>query len=143
VYQQCRKKDIEDVMTKYQSEKGIKFFEVLPFFDGINKLYSKSDLVISRSGASSIFEIIGFQKPAVLIPYSQSVNGDQQENADYLKMNRAAIVLHEYKTLEQELTQILIELINDKRMISELSRNLAQLKQQEVTDNFIKILIDC
>ncbi|MFH1366047.1 MAG: UDP-N-acetylglucosamine--N-acetylmuramyl-(pentapeptide) pyrophosphoryl-undecaprenol N-acetylglucosamine transferase [Patescibacteria group bacterium] len=53
------------------------------------------DLVISRAGSGSIFEIAGCQKPSILIPLSSSAQDHQLKNAYAYAQNRAAIVLEE------------------------------------------------
>jgi UDP-N-acetylglucosamine--N-acetylmuramyl-(pentapeptide) pyrophosphoryl-undecaprenol N-acetylglucosamine transferase len=43
--------------------------EVFPFTDSMEKYYSLADVVISRAGASTIFELAYFKKAAILVPY--------------------------------------------------------------------------
>jgi len=53
------------------------------------------DLVISRAGAGSIFEIAARQKPSILIPLSSSAQDHQLKNAYAYAQNKAAIVMEE------------------------------------------------
>ena len=103
----------------------------------MNELYEKSDFVISRSGASSIFEIIGFAKPAILIPYTKSINGDQLANANYLKNNNAAIVINENNNLEQELYLAFLEILKQKSL---MQNNLRKLRIDNTTKKFAEII---
>ena len=93
IYHQARSSDIEKLIELY-SNTSIDY-TVMPFFTNIEELYQQADLVISRSGASSIFEIIGFKKPSILIPFAKSINGDQLANANFLASHHAAIVVPE------------------------------------------------
>ena len=53
--------------------------------DSIAYFYTKADLVISRCGANTFFEIIKFQKPCVLIPLPWSANQEQLHQAEILQ----------------------------------------------------------
>jgi len=53
------------------------------------------DLVVSRAGSGSIFEIAACQKPSILIPLSSSAQDHQLKNAYAYAQNKAAIVMEE------------------------------------------------
>jgi len=63
----CGKKDYSFLKEEYQKQ-GIPF-TLFEFLDKIEDAYSVSDLIISRAGAVTIFEIAAFAIPAILIPY--------------------------------------------------------------------------
>lgn len=66
--------------------------KVFTFLPQINYAYSASDLVISRAGASTIYELVFFEKPAILIPYPFAY-AHQLKNAEVLeKIGSACIV---------------------------------------------------
>lgn len=59
-------------------------------------LYALADFVISRAGATTIFELIALQKPHLLIPLSKKVSrGDQIENAAYFEKRGLSQVITE------------------------------------------------
>ena len=131
VFHQGRKQDIEKIEQAYKKA-GIESL-VQEFFDNIDEIYQQSDLVISRSGASSVFEIIGFQKPAILIPYGNSINGDQLENAKFLEKNKACIVIQEKDLTKTKLAEALL-CINEK--MPEISKKLKLLRIREPVKKF-------
>jgi UDP-N-acetylglucosamine--N-acetylmuramyl-(pentapeptide) pyrophosphoryl-undecaprenol N-acetylglucosamine transferase len=51
----------------------------------MGRLYSQSDLIISRSGANSVSEILYVKRPAILIPLPRTFMGEQVKNAQYAK----------------------------------------------------------
>ncbi|MFH1575745.1 MAG: UDP-N-acetylglucosamine--N-acetylmuramyl-(pentapeptide) pyrophosphoryl-undecaprenol N-acetylglucosamine transferase [Candidatus Nealsonbacteria bacterium] len=57
--------------------------------------FKASDLVVSRAGSGSIFEIAACQKPSILIPLSSSAQDHQLKNAYAYAQNKATIVLEE------------------------------------------------
>lgn len=59
----------------------------------MREFYAASDLIISRAGASSIFEIAAWAKPAILVPLLNSAQEHQMKNAyDYAATGAAEIV---------------------------------------------------
>ena len=57
--------------------------------------FEACDLVVSRAGSGSIFEIAACQKPSVLIPLSSSAQDHQLKNAYAYAQNKAAVVMEE------------------------------------------------
>jgi UDP-N-acetylglucosamine--N-acetylmuramyl-(pentapeptide) pyrophosphoryl-undecaprenol N-acetylglucosamine transferase len=91
--QQCRPEDLERVEQAYKSL-GFKA-ELKSFFHDLPARLSKTHLVISRSGASSVAEILALGKPAILIPLPSSLEGDQLANAKVLETAGAAWLMQE------------------------------------------------
>lgn len=84
------------------------------FVDNIWDYFALSDLVVSRAGANSIFEILALKKPMLLIPLSKAQSrGDQIENANAFKRYGFASVLY-----EEELSLVFL-----KKSIDYLYRN--------------------
>lgn len=57
---------------------------VKPFETRMDLAYTAADLVICRSGASTMAELIRYQKPSLLIPFPHSSEDHQRENAKFL-----------------------------------------------------------
>ena len=124
VFHQARDSDIDRVKGMYINA-GINA-TVSNFFNDIGKLYQASDLVISRSGASTIFEIVGFKIPSILIPYARSVNGDQLANARAIK--NGAVVIEEKDVSVENLYLIILQFIENSSMLTTMSEKLSQYK---------------
>jgi UDP-N-acetylglucosamine--N-acetylmuramyl-(pentapeptide) pyrophosphoryl-undecaprenol N-acetylglucosamine transferase len=74
VSHQARGEDEERVRAFY-AENGINA-DVQPFFQDVPRRMSEAQLIISRSGASSVADISVIGRPAILIPYA-AATGDQ------------------------------------------------------------------
>ena len=83
VSHQARDEDGERVAA-YYAEHGIQA-DVQPFFHDIPRRMSEAQLVISRSGASSVADISVIGRPAILIPYAAATADHQTANARGLK----------------------------------------------------------
>jgi len=79
IVHQCPPKDQEAVRGLYQDT--CVSFEVVPFIQDMPELLSKSHVVFSRAGASTLAELAVAGRPALLIPYPHAAQNHQQENA--------------------------------------------------------------
>ena len=71
-------------------------YKALPYLDDMLKAYAIADVVISRCGANSAFEILSKNLPCVFIPLPKSESrGDQIENAEYFFKQGYALMLTE------------------------------------------------
>jgi UDP-N-acetylglucosamine--N-acetylmuramyl-(pentapeptide) pyrophosphoryl-undecaprenol N-acetylglucosamine transferase len=61
----------------------------------LKDVLARSDFVVSRAGANSIFEILALQKPMLLVPLEVGSRGDQVINAQIFQKNNWALVLRE------------------------------------------------
>ena len=96
------------------------------FLDRIEEAYSASDLIVTRSGASAIFEIAYFGRPMILIPYPFALS-HQSENARIFSAGGAAIEIDE-KDLSGDLMKEKIEgLLKDRNKLSEMSRSARRM----------------
>lgn len=139
VYHQSRPEDIDFVKKMYA--KGQISHEIRSFFNDMGKIYQNVDLVISRSGASTIFEIIGFKVPALLIPFENSINGDQAANAKILEKIGAAKVFSE-RNLEK-LTETIQELYDNRDILVGMSRAAQALYRSKITKMIAETISSC
>ena len=83
------------------------------FTSDIGSIFKVSDLVISRAGSNTIFELATLKIPMLLVPLSKkSSRGDQIENARYFKLLGIAEVIEEenLKNLQSVLEKTLTSL---------------------------------
>ena len=80
------------------------------FTHEIAALMQNCDLVISRSGAGTINELIETEKPSILIPYPYSKNNHQEKNAIILAENGGSILMNQ-NTMSKEFFEETLERI--------------------------------
>lgn len=109
VAHQARDEDGERV-SRYYAENAVAA-EVEPFFDDVPRRLSEAQLVISRSGASSVADISVIGRPSILVPYAAATGDHQSANARGLADAEAAIVIPESRldvgTLSEQIRAIL------------------------------------
>ena len=86
-------------------------------------LLAAADLVVSRAGSNSLFEIIAMKKPNILIPLGlSSSRGDQILNARYAKEKGwSAVITEESLTSETFLQELLLLKENSNVYLENLS----------------------
>ena len=84
----------------------------LKFTKEIAALIQNCDLVISRSGAMTINELIKTKKPSILIPYPNSKNNHQEKNAMVLASIGGSIIVNQDHKSKLVLKNILTEIFN-------------------------------
>lgn len=79
ITQQCRPEDLEQVRGTYK-RLGINA-ELESFFNDVPERLAAAHLVISRSGASTVAELLAVGRPALLVPYRHAIDDHQSLNA--------------------------------------------------------------
>ncbi len=91
ILHQTGEKDVSDVTAAYRSA-GMKA-AVLPYIHDMAGAYAIADLVVSRSGATTVAELAVCGKRAVLIPFPFAADNHQEHNARTLAGRGAAEVV--------------------------------------------------
>jgi UDP-N-acetylglucosamine--N-acetylmuramyl-(pentapeptide) pyrophosphoryl-undecaprenol N-acetylglucosamine transferase len=91
VVQQARDEDMGRVRNAYASLSVIA--ETAPFFPDLPLRMAASDLVVARSGASTVAELSAIGRPAILVPLPHALDQDQFANAGVLESAGGAIRL--------------------------------------------------
>jgi len=104
------KGDFEEIKREYSSL-GISV-ALFKFLDKMDYAYRAADLVISRSGAATISEIMMARRPAILIPYPHAVGGHQKANALVLEKAKIAKILEEKDLTALNFKEAIIKMIN-------------------------------
>jgi len=93
VIQQCRPEDIESVRQRYAAH-GIPA-ELATYFEDMAQRLAGAHLFIGRSGASTIAELTGVGRPAILIPLPYAMDDHQSVNAREMVAGGGARVIRQ------------------------------------------------
>ncbi len=100
IIHQCGKKNFDEMKKEVEELRNgeiKKYYHLYPFLESeeIADAYAVADLVVSRAGAGSIFEILANGRPSILIPLPEAAQNHQTKNAYQVAKSGAAIVLEE------------------------------------------------
>ncbi len=129
-----KNKDYEIVFVtgkdSYEEIKQNKFpsnVKVLPYIENMTRLLKKTDVIVSRAGASTLSEIIALQIPSILIPSPYVPNNHQYKNALDLVNNDACILIEEKELNSDLLIKSIDSIITDRKKINDMKENLKKL----------------
>ena len=118
---------------KLNNNKNIKVYD---FIDKMNLAYEVADIIISRAGASSISELCIVGKPVIFLPSPNVTEDHQSKNALSLVNNKAALMIEE-KNMNKDFKNSFSELINDRELQNELSRNIKKQAKINATRDIV------
>ncbi|MPM71724.1 UDP-N-acetylglucosamine--N-acetylmuramyl-(pentapeptide) pyrophosphoryl-undecaprenol N-acetylglucosamine transferase [bioreactor metagenome] len=99
---------------------------IVDFIDDMASAYSVADLVVSRSGATTVAELTVLGKPAILIPLPSASNNEQFFNAKFLEKNDAAIIINN-SDIPEHLLNTIKKIINDSALLQKMSESSNKL----------------
>jgi UDP-N-acetylglucosamine--N-acetylmuramyl-(pentapeptide) pyrophosphoryl-undecaprenol N-acetylglucosamine transferase len=91
--------------------------EVSPFIDEMPSAFARADLLICRSGASTVAEITAAGKPAIFIPFPRAADDHQRKNAEALSTRGAAVLIPESELTPQKLADTAAILLTDRQRL--------------------------
>ncbi len=125
-------KDYEYVMQSYQ-RLGPLEHRVHSFIDRIEEAYSASDMIVTRAGASAIFEAAFFGRPMILVPYPFALS-HQAENARVFSERGAAIEIEERSLSPELFKETITRLLDNRDKLKSMSKEARRLSMPEAAD---------
>ncbi|MBR4508679.1 MAG: UDP-N-acetylglucosamine--N-acetylmuramyl-(pentapeptide) pyrophosphoryl-undecaprenol N-acetylglucosamine transferase [Elusimicrobiaceae bacterium] len=98
--------------------------DLIEYAYDICALMRTSQIIIARSGASSIAEIVSLQKPSILVPLPTAADNHQYFNAKILEDNGCALLVEDNKDLSANLEKALCSLLGDPKLLGSIQDNL-------------------
>lgn len=109
-------------------------WRVAAFLDDMPRQFGESDLVLARSGASTVAELAAAGKPAVLIPFPQAADDHQRKNADVMAQAGAAQLIIEASLTPDLLQQALADLLAQPGKLQEMSDRAKTLAHPDAAE---------
>ena len=132
VAHQARGED-EDRVNAFYDTHGI-HADVQPFFEDVPRRLSEAQLVISRSGASSVADICAIGRPAILVPLAAAIRGEQMANARGLVEAEAAILAPEPELTPETLAAQVEAVLGDPQKAADMARAATALGRPDAAD---------
>lgn len=128
-----------NISADFEGVKGYKQYEYVN--EELPHILASADIVISRAGATSLFEILALRKPNLLIPLSKNASrGDQILNAESFERRGFSCVLAEEYLTSATLVSNVRELYKNR------NKYLNAMKANEMgtaVDSVLKIIQNC
>ncbi len=115
---------------------------VYPYLDNMGSYLKKTDLIISRAGATTISEITVLGLPSILIPSPYVTHNHQEENAKVLEEAGASIVIKEKDLSAQKLLESIDFVLKSKTKYDIMSESNKKIGIRDSASKIAKLLID-
>ncbi|MGH1465195.1 MAG: UDP-N-acetylglucosamine--N-acetylmuramyl-(pentapeptide) pyrophosphoryl-undecaprenol N-acetylglucosamine transferase [Cognatishimia sp.] len=138
VSHQARTEDIERV-SQYYADQGIDA-DVQSFFTDIPERMTEAQLVISRSGASSVADISVIGRPSILVPFAAATGDHQSANARGLADAGAAIVIPETLLEVDSLSAQIAVVLGDSEGGLQMSRRAMSVAKPDATEQLVALV---
>ena len=113
------KAQTDEFMAAHPDIPGIRHFA---FIERMDLAYAAADVVISRSGASTVSEICAMGKPTVFVPSPNVAEDHQTHNAMALVRREAALMVKDSEAID-ELLPTAVGLLSSPHKMASLSKN--------------------
>jgi UDP-N-acetylglucosamine--N-acetylmuramyl-(pentapeptide) pyrophosphoryl-undecaprenol N-acetylglucosamine transferase len=142
IIHQTGTRDHGEVLAAYR-ESGISS-EVHSFIDDMPGMFARADLIVCRSGASTVGEITAAGKAAIFVPFPRAADDHQNVNARALERAGAAVVVEESALDAAYLVDTIAVLIGDAPRLKAMSvaaRSLAHPNAVEEIADMVERLV--
>ncbi|MEA2050448.1 MAG: undecaprenyldiphospho-muramoylpentapeptide beta-N-acetylglucosaminyltransferase [Campylobacterota bacterium] len=111
--------------------------DVFDFSNNLIDKMQKADFAVSRSGASTLWELVALGIPTLFIPYPYAASNHQYYNAKYLLDNDLCFLKTQKELYPKYLTTLL-----DNQHLNKISQNLIKTIHPNAVHNIIKIIMN-
>lgn len=94
--------------------------DVREFIDDMGAAYAQADLVLCRSGATTVAELTALGKPAILVPYPYAADDHQRANATVLVAEGAAQMILDRDLDGERVTAAVGALARDRERLEQM-----------------------
>lgn len=116
-------------------------WEVRPFLDDMPQRFSEADLILARSGASTVAELAAAGKPSVLVPFPQATDDHQTKNAHVLADADAAVLLPESKLTDAVLLAELTALLQSPERLQAMSQRARAIAHPDAVERIVEMAL--
>jgi UDP-N-acetylglucosamine--N-acetylmuramyl-(pentapeptide) pyrophosphoryl-undecaprenol N-acetylglucosamine transferase len=138
IIHQTGQRDYDSVLAAYQ-QAGISG-EVYKFIDDMPGTFVRADLLVCRSGASTVGEITAAGKPAIFVPFPRAADDHQNVNARALERAGAGVVVEESNLEAAYLVETVAELLNDPQRLRSMSAAAKSLAHPHAVEEIAEIV---
>ncbi|WP_420239156.1 undecaprenyldiphospho-muramoylpentapeptide beta-N-acetylglucosaminyltransferase [Telmatobacter bradus] len=110
-------------------------WSVQPFINDMAASFARANLVVARSGASTVAELAAAGKPALLVPFAAAADGHQKRNAEAMVAAQAAVMLEETDLAgEGRLLAALTGLLGDPAKLAAMGKQARTLAHPDAAE---------
>ena len=121
---------------------AVKNTDIRPYIDDMGTVMTAADVILCRSGASTLAEISALGRPSVLVPSPYVTNNHQEKNARAVEREGGAIVLCEEECTGKKLYEAVISILSDESKAIKMAKCSEKLGVKDATEKIRNIIVD-
>lgn len=114
-------RDYEGVCAAYEEAGVSSSAEISQFIDDMPGAFARADILLCRSGASTVAEITAAGKVAIFVPFPHAADDHQRRNAEALSSRGAALLIPEKELTAVRLVEAVALLLNEPAQLERMS----------------------
>ena len=116
--------------------------DVRPFIDDVSLAYQQADLVICRSGATTLSEVAVAKKASILIPFPYAADNHQEHNAQSMVDAGASLMIKESELSGKGLAEQVISLMENKERRTQMEKAACEMGRPESAREVIDACVE-
>jgi UDP-N-acetylglucosamine--N-acetylmuramyl-(pentapeptide) pyrophosphoryl-undecaprenol N-acetylglucosamine transferase len=137
IVHQTGKADFDECRAEYDHA-GVPA-EVSPFIDNMADTFARADLLICRSGASTVAEVAAAGKPAVFIPLPTAADDHQSRNAEAFAKRDAGVLLEQKDLTPERLADTIAGVLQDRERLLRMGAAARQLAHPDAAGRIAEL----
>ncbi len=114
---------------------------IVPFIDDMQSAYASADLVLCRSGALTVSELMACARPAIMVPYPHAVDYHQTANAQALVAIGGGEIIQQTDLTPQRLVTALNDWCHNPQKRANASNRIRQQADTKATEKIVTLLM--
>ena len=135
---QTGERQLEEIKRAYAA-KGFEA-DVRTFFNNFYEQYAAADLIVSRSGATTVAEIKAAGRAAILIPFPFASDDHQMKNARAMAEEDAAVLISNSELNGKRLAETILELIGNQERLKEIETNARRIAILDAEQRIVNLV---
>ncbi len=140
VIHQTGERDYNEVQAAYTQARASA--EVSAFIDSMPQAFGRADLLVCRSGASTVAEATAAGKPAIFVPYPQAADDHQRRNAEAIVAGGAALLIPQSELTPERLAETVVGLLADRKRLQEMSERAKALSHVDAAGRVARMVAE-
>ncbi len=143
IIHQCGTTDF-DILKDYAVPSGLRGSYIPKSFikDELKDILNTCTLLVGRSGAGTVSEVIALGIPSIFIPLAIATRNEQYKNAKIPESIGGAVIINENSLNPNKLKSTIFDIILNPQRIKSMTTGLKSLSEECATNKILNLLID-
>jgi UDP-N-acetylglucosamine--N-acetylmuramyl-(pentapeptide) pyrophosphoryl-undecaprenol N-acetylglucosamine transferase len=139
IVHQTGAREIEEIQAEYAAH-GVEV-EAVAFIDEMPQRFADADLIVCRSGASTVAEIAAAGKCALFVPFPGAADDHQLRNAELLAREGAALLIAENELTAERFVAEVSALLGDPQRMAAMGAKAKTLAHPDAVARIVEMAI--